>query len=84
MYEARLERDREAFDIAEAARRERGEAAWQEEWESAMPALPALDQVTGWSKTDPEKAPHNPDVALFGGWRLKDWHRSRRRGEGAG
>jgi hypothetical protein len=77
MYQARLQRDREAFDIAEAARRERGEAAWAEEGENELPALPALDQVTGWSKANPDraKAVHNPDLALFGGWRLRDWER---------
>jgi len=77
MYEARLQRDREAFDIAEAARRERGEGGWleegQEEGEADFPVLPQLDQVGGWSKADPDKAPHDPGVALFGGWRLKDW-----------
>jgi len=44
-----------------------------------VPALPALDQVTGWSKADPAKAPHNPDRALFGGWRLKDWQKRKRK-----
>lgn len=33
------------------------------------PKLPALDQVTGWSKADPDKVPHDPGRALFGGWR---------------
>lgn len=74
MYQARLQRDREAFDLAEAARRERGEGAWAEDEENELPALPALDQVTGWSKANPDraKAVHNPDLALFGGWRLSD------------
>ena len=70
MYEARQARAREAFDVAEAARRERGEPRLHN---PNPPRLPALDQVTGWSKADPTKAPHNPNVALFGGWRLKDW-----------
>ena len=80
MYQARLQRDREAFDLAEAARRERGEAAWAEEGENEVPALPALDQVTGWSKANPDraKAVHNPDLALFGGWRLRDWEKRQR------
>ena len=72
MYEARLQRDREAFDLAEAARRARGEP-----WvfgPKELPPLPALDQVTGWSRADPGKVPHDPDRALFGGWRLADWH----------
>jgi hypothetical protein len=83
MYQARLQRDREAFDIAEAARRERGEAAWAEEGESDVPALPALDQVTGWSKANPDraKAVHNPDLALFGGWRLGEAARKQRRAQ---
>lgn len=33
------------------------------------PRLPALDQVTGWSKADPDKVPHDATRALFGGWR---------------
>ncbi|MBY8827413.1 hypothetical protein [Hephaestia mangrovi] len=37
------------------------------------PILPALDQVTGWSKARPDKPPHHEDVALFGGWRIEDW-----------
>jgi hypothetical protein len=41
--------------------------------EPPPPVLPALDQVTGWSKADPTKTPHDRDRALFGGWRLKDW-----------
>lgn len=68
MSELRLERDREAYALAEAARRA-GRSA--EGTGSATPDLPALDQVTGWSKADPKKPPHDPGVALFGGWRLK-------------
>ena len=41
-----------------------------------LPALPALDQVAGWSKADPSKPKHNPDLALFGGWRLDDARQS--------
>ena len=33
------------------------------------PKLPALDQVKGWSTADPDKVPHDPGRALFGGWR---------------
>ena len=54
---------------------------WRFPEEQDLPALPALDQVTGWSKADPAKAPHNPDLALFGGWRLKDWEKRKRRKE---
>ncbi len=72
MYEARLQRDREAFALAEAARRERG---WPSPFEPDPPTLPALDQVTGWSEADPNKPPHNEDRALFGGWRIEDWEK---------
>jgi len=75
MYRARQQRDREAFEVAEAARRERGEPS---PFEPPPPALPALDQVTGWSKADPKKQPHDPRVALFGGWRIEDMKRRER------
>lgn len=71
MFRAQQQRDREAFIIAETARRERGEP-----WvfgPEVLPALPALDQVTGWSRADAGKAPHDATRALFGGWRLRDW-----------
>lgn len=70
MYEARQALDREAFDIAEAARRERGEPTLVN---PNPPRLPALDQVTGWSKAAPTKVSHHPDTALFDGWQLEDW-----------
>jgi hypothetical protein len=129
MDQARQQRQREAFEVAEALRRE-GKPS---RFEPAAPLLPALDQVTGWSKAKPraagaadyetgrpatrapaerkatprdatesppapddeedrvwmpglpdgcdlsdtEAAPEGPvyheDIALFGGWRLKDW-----------
>lgn len=47
MYEARLQRARDAFDIAEAERRATGIPS---PFEPAPPSLPALDQVTGWRK----------------------------------
>ena len=37
--------------------------------------LPDLAQVTGWSRADPAKVPHDPRRALFGGWRLEDMER---------
>jgi len=46
-----------------------------------LPPLPPLHLVTGWSKADPAKPPHNPDLALFGGWRLKDWEKRRKGGK---
>lgn len=105
MYEARLERDREAYRVAQAARGEPDEGP--EDGEGIAP-LPQLDKVTGWSKakpqassansaanadgarrsagrkaspTDdsgftPESGPvHNPDLAMFGGWRITDWRK---------
>jgi hypothetical protein len=85
-YTARLtamwtaEKKREADD--EALRRSaRYEATgdWHLPGEKP-PELPPLHLVTGWSKANPDraKAVHNPKLALFGGWRLKDWKRSRR------
>ena len=50
MYEARLQRDRDAFDIAEAARRSATAATSESPFEGPFPTLPALDQVTGWRK----------------------------------
>ena len=70
MYREGQRRDREAFDLAEAARRDRGEPPLFGPQEP--PSLPALDQVTGWSKADPTKAPTDAGRALFGGWRLGD------------
>ncbi|UIJ44472.1 hypothetical protein LZK98_15590 [Sphingomonas cannabina] len=70
MHEARMARDREAFLIAEAARRARGGPSG---WPGEVPVLPDLEQVTGWSKADPAKPPHEPRRALFGGWRITDW-----------
>ena len=57
------------------ARAERYEQTgdWRHENEPAPVILPPLDQVTGWSKADPTKVPYDSSVALFGGWRLKDW-----------
>ena len=71
MYREGQRRDREAFDLAEAARRDRGEPPLFGPQEP--PSLPALDQVTGWSKADPTKLPTDAGRALFGGWRLGDW-----------
>jgi hypothetical protein len=74
MYKAHLARQRELFDIAEAARRARGEPwLFGPEHLPERPALPDLAQVTGWSKAKADKEAYHPDVALFGGWRLGDW-----------
>lgn len=69
MYRLGQERLREAFQVAEAARRAAGKPS---PFEPAPPKLPALDQVTGWSSAEPAKAPHHEGVALFGGWRIED------------
>jgi hypothetical protein len=37
-----------------------------------------LAQVTGWSKADPTKAPHDARRALFGGWRMADLEKKKR------
>ena len=36
-----------------------------------LPPLPALDQVTGWSRAS-GRAPYHEGPPLFGGWRIKD------------
>ncbi|HEX8535693.1 MAG TPA: hypothetical protein VF662_16150 [Allosphingosinicella sp.] len=46
--------------------------------EMPMPGVPPLHLVTGWSRADPGKAPHDPKVALFGGWRAEHMRRPRR------
>jgi hypothetical protein len=88
MAEARDERHREEFEAAEAERRERGEPPWgtagvRTDYYGGCEGLglpegfglPDLAQVTGWSRADPDKAPHDPDRALFGGWRIEDMER---------
>ena len=74
MYQARLQRAREAYDVAEAARNARDEAPSPHK---APPVLLDLAQVTGWSKADPSKTPHHDGVPLFGGWRIEDMERQR-------
>ncbi|MFL9841374.1 hypothetical protein ABS767_10400 [Sphingomonas sp. ST-64] len=50
MYKARLQRDRDAFDVAEAERRAATAASSESPFEKPFPTLPALDQVKGWRK----------------------------------
>lgn len=59
------------------ARAERYETTgeWRTADELAPVILPPLDQVTGWSKADPEKRPHREGGTLFGGWRIGDWRK---------
>jgi hypothetical protein len=93
MHEEWLRREREKFEVAEAQRWERGEPAWGLAGEAVRKelglgprflgddeagfGLPDLAQVTGWSRADPDKAPHHPQRALFGGWRIEDMERAR-------
>ena len=79
MGEARLERDRERYRVAEAARAARDRRCAHE---PPAPALPDLAQVTGWSKADPAKVAHDPNTALFGGWRLGDLEKRGRKPRG--
>ena len=80
MFAAGEIRKAEMLGVAEVARRERERGEPDEEAEDGegIAALPQLDQVTGWSGADPDKLVHNPDRAMFGGWRIGDWKRSRR------
>ncbi len=66
MYEERMQRAREAFDVAEAERRERGEP---HVFGPKVPRLMDLAQVHGWSRAEGEESPEQ-DRALFGGRRL--------------
>lgn len=70
MYQAGLQRDREAFDIAEAERRAAGKPS---PFGPKILPLPALDQVKGWSRADPAKRPQSRERPMFGGWRIGDW-----------
>jgi hypothetical protein len=77
------EKRREAEDDAlRRALRFEKSGEWRFEDEARPLPLPPLEQVTGWSKAA-GKAPHDPDVALFGGWRIGHMERAlerRRRG----
>lgn len=68
IHEAKLERDQQAFEVAEAERLARGEATYQR-WDAGE--LPDLGQVTGWSKAK-DGPLADPTRALFGGWRIGD------------
>lgn len=72
MYQENLRREREKFRIAEAAR-----AARKAQSEAERIVLPDLAQVKA-DRADPGKTPHDPDRALFGGWRLEDMAEQRR------
>ncbi|HEX6375014.1 MAG TPA: hypothetical protein VFZ91_04770 [Allosphingosinicella sp.] len=68
------------IDAIERAAHYEATGSWRHAREAPPPRLPPLDLVTGWSKADPAKVKHNPDLALFGGWRIEDWHKRRRKG----
>jgi hypothetical protein len=75
------ERDRlalEEFEIAEVERHALGQPPWGPAGEDVRRrlGLPDLAQVTGWSRADAGKTPHDPDRALFGGWRIEDLERA--------
>jgi hypothetical protein len=78
MAEERERRAREEFGVAEAERMAQGLPAWGPAGEAVRVALPEgfgladLAQVTGWSRADPDKPPHDDTRALFGGWRIED------------
>jgi hypothetical protein len=77
MAEERDRRALEEFEIAEAERHALGQPAWGPAGEDVRRklGLPDLAQVTGWSRADPSKEAHDPDTALFGGWRMEDLER---------
>jgi hypothetical protein len=50
--------------------------SWRPADEAPPPPAPPLHLVTGWSKAT-GRPKHNPNRALFGGWRITDWKRSR-------
>ena len=62
-----MEREREKFRVGEALRN----AGPPSPHEPPPPVLPDLAQVK-WSKADPNKTPHHPEVGVFGGWRIGD------------
>jgi hypothetical protein len=68
------------IDAIERAQRYEETGSWRFEHEQPPPPLPPLQLVTGWSRADPAKVRHNPRLALFGGWRIEDLERKRRKG----
>ena len=85
MAEERDRRAREAFRVAEAERMARGELGLGPRLrgdDDQGLGLPDLAQVTGWSRADPDKAPHDESRALFGGWRIEDMTEKLEEGRG--
>lgn len=79
MWTAEKAREAEDAAVRRAARYE-GTGDWRLPEEPPPPPLPALEQVTGWSRADPEKKVHDPGKALFGGWRIAHMKRKQRKG----
>lgn len=79
MWDAEKAREAEQEAVYRAARYEES-GDWRHVDEPRPPELPPLDLVTGWSRADPAKAAHNPDVALFGGWRMGEMKRKMKGG----
>ena len=91
LAEERERRALDEFVIAEAERWAQGEPAWGPAGEEVRRklgvadgsglseglGLPDLAQVTGWSRADPEKGAHDPERALFGGWRIEQMEQAR-------
>lgn len=75
MGEERRRRAREQFRVAEAARAARGEPTY---FEGEGIGLPDLAQVAA-GRGDPAATPHDPETALFGGWRIEEM-KARQRG----
>jgi len=75
-------REREADAVARAVRFEEA-GSWRREDEAPPLPLPPLHLVTGWSRAS-GRAPHHEDVALFGGWRMRDMERKPGRKLGGG
>ena len=98
MAQARDQRAREEFEVAEAERWARGEPAWGPAGEEVRArlglgprlrgdddqglGLPDLAQVTGWSRADSAKV-RDPTRALFGGWRIGDMEATLEEGRGS-
>ena len=75
MAEERERRAREAFEVAEAERWARGEPAWGPAGEDVrLASMGAARSRAGDrdGRGPTGKAPHDPDRALFGGWRIEE------------
>lgn len=80
-FEETRDGHRRRREAAARARHYEATGSWHFPHE-ALPELPPLDRVAGWSKADPGKKPHHPERALFGGWRLDDWEKRKRAARG--